>query len=137
MSDVVDVQSHTRSHPVLTACGLEECRDEIAGSRADVADLTGSPAQHLAYPNGDFTAREIRVAREAGYRSARTVDLGRVGPRTDPFRLPIIGVSRDNASVARLAADLAGVTSYLTCLRKGRPLGRRRPAFAHAADAAS
>ena len=136
MCDGVDFQSHTRYHPMLTTCGTEECMEEIAGSRTDIAEITGTAARHLAYPNGDYSIREIRAARDAGYRSARTIDLGWVGPDTDPFRLPIIGLSRDNASIARLAADLSGITSYIACLRKGRPLGRRRPAVVHGEDVA-
>ena len=120
----------------MTACSIDVCNEELVGSRADIAAITGSPARHLAYPNGDYTSREMRAARDAGYRSARTIDLGWVGPGTDPFKLPIIGVSRDNGSLARLAADLTGITSYLTSLRKGRPRGRRKPAFAHPGEVA-
>jgi peptidoglycan/xylan/chitin deacetylase (PgdA/CDA1 family) len=130
MRETVDLQSHGRFHPILTTCGEQECRREIERSRAEVAAWSGTPADHFSYPNGDYTEREIAFVREAGYRSARTTDVGWVGRRTDPYRLPVLGPWRENVSVSRLAADLCGVTGYLAYARRGQLRGRKRPIVA-------
>jgi peptidoglycan/xylan/chitin deacetylase (PgdA/CDA1 family) len=123
MADVVQFGSHTRFHPVLTMCEAEECADEIVRSRTEVEALIGRPCEHFAYPNGDYTAREIELVRRAGYRSARTIDAGWNGANADPYRLKSTGVS-DDASVHRLAAQVCGVMSYLRYLRHGSLRGR-------------
>jgi peptidoglycan/xylan/chitin deacetylase (PgdA/CDA1 family) len=106
--DYVDFQAHTRFHPILTACSDEECRREIELSRQEVADLTGRDVRHFAYPNGRFGEREVELLRAAGYRSARTVELGWNDRDTDPYRLRMIGVP-DDASIDQLATQLAGI----------------------------
>jgi peptidoglycan/xylan/chitin deacetylase (PgdA/CDA1 family) len=123
MAHAVEFGSHSRFHPVLTMCELEECADEIVRSRTEVQALIGRPCEHFAYPNGDYTEREIELVRSAGYRSARTIDAGWNGPRADPFRLKVTGVS-DDASIYRLAAQVCGVMAYLRYLRLGSLSGR-------------
>ena len=92
MRDAVDFQSHTRFHPMLTACTIDVCNEELVGSRSDIAAITGSPARHLAYPNGDYTSREMRAAEmpETASPYDRPPPAGR-DLDTDPFKLPIIG----------------------------------------------
>jgi peptidoglycan/xylan/chitin deacetylase (PgdA/CDA1 family) len=108
MSEFVDIESHTRFHPILPACDAEECRVELAESRRELTALTGRQVQHFAYPNGRYGEREVALLRELGYRSARTIELGWVDRDSDPFRLKMIGVP-DDASVDLLAAQLAGI----------------------------
>jgi peptidoglycan/xylan/chitin deacetylase (PgdA/CDA1 family) len=120
MGEAVDIQSHSRLHPVLTTCLEDLCREEIVGSRTDVEELTGKPCTHFCFPNGDYTERELEIVREAGYRSARTVRTGWTGPTSDPYELRILGVD-DLASVNQLAADLAGFGFFEGFIRRGRP----------------
>lgn len=124
MRGYVDFQSHTRFHPVLTTCSDEHCREEIELSKPEVEALSGRPCDHISYPNGDYAERERQLARESGYRSARTIDIGWNDASTDPYALRILGVS-DDASVTRLAADLAGF-GYLRRMRRGSLRGRHR-----------
>ncbi|HKP17777.1 MAG TPA: polysaccharide deacetylase family protein [Gaiellaceae bacterium] len=126
MADVVDFQSHTRFHPPLTTCTDDEADDEIQVSRSEVESLTRRPCRHLCYPHGDYGDREEELARRAGYRSARTIDIGWNGPRTNPYRLRILG-TLDDASVARLAGELSGI-GFLFRWRETRRLdGRAAP----------
>lgn len=127
MRDVVDFAAHTRFHPILPACSDEEAADEIGSSRTEIEQLSGQPCLDFSYPNGDHGDREVTLVRQAGYRSARTVDLGWNGPRTDPFRLKCLGTS-DTASINRLAGDLSGVSGWVARLKVGSLRGRHRPA---------
>jgi len=119
MGDVVDFESHSVSHPILPMCSARESEHEIRQSRADVARLTGTPCDHFAFPNGDYSPREIKLVKQAGYRSARTTDIGWNGPGADRFRLRMIGMP-DTASVNVLAAHLAGVLFAKRLVRRVR-----------------
>jgi peptidoglycan/xylan/chitin deacetylase (PgdA/CDA1 family) len=124
MRDWVDFHSHTRLHPVLTMCDDEEAEEEILRSKSEITCLTRAPCRHFSYPNGDYTEREVKIVESAGYASARTIDAGWVQRRTNPLRLPILGTP-DDASVNRLAADLAGL-AWARAALLGRLSGRRR-----------
>jgi peptidoglycan/xylan/chitin deacetylase (PgdA/CDA1 family) len=107
MADSIDIQSHTRFHPVLTTCNYQDCLTEIACSRSELESLVGRPVSHFCFPHGDYNDREVRIVQESGYRSARTVNTGWTGPRSDPYQLEVLGVD-DRASINQLAADMAG-----------------------------
>jgi peptidoglycan/xylan/chitin deacetylase (PgdA/CDA1 family) len=121
----VDFGSHTCFHPILTTCSDAECERETRDSKRDLEELLGRECRHFSYPNGDYSERELRMAREAGYLSARTVDVGWNDVDTDPFRLRMLGVS-DDASLNVLAVQLCGLTTYLRHLRGGSLSGRHR-----------
>jgi len=127
LADWVDFGSHTCFHPSLVTCSDEECETELRESKRELEKLLGRECRHFAYPNGDYSEREIRLSREAGYLSARTIDVGWNGARTDLYRLRVTGVT-DDASIHLLAAQLSGITMYLRYLRAGSLLGRHRPA---------
>lgn len=125
MAPWVDFGSHTRTHPILVRCDAATARDEIVTSRAEVAALTGQPCRHFAFPNGDFGSRELELIREAGYDTARTINLGWNGLHTDPLGLRCTGVT-DNASVHMLAAQLSGASAWLRRAGTGRLDGSYR-----------
>lgn len=112
MSRYVDFASHTRFHPVLTMTSNASCRDEIVASRAEVERLVGRPCRHFSYPNGDYLDRELEFVREAGYASARTINVDFVDAETDPMQIPILGI-RDDAPVAELSAATAGLERWV------------------------
>lgn len=112
MKEFVDFQSHTRFHPILTTCTDELARDEIDESRQELSKLVLKPVLHFAYPNGDYSSREMRILKEAGYISARTTVVGWNSRWTNPYRLKITGVN-DRASLGMLKAELTGIPGYL------------------------
>jgi peptidoglycan/xylan/chitin deacetylase (PgdA/CDA1 family) len=123
MKETFHFGSHTRFHRILTACNETTCQDEVALSRDEVEALVGLPCKHFAYPNGDYRERELELVKAAGYRSARTIDVGWTDLNSDPFRLKITGVT-DNASIDLLVAQLSGISTWLTVASKGSWNGR-------------
>lgn len=85
-----DVGSHTRTHGSLPAIAAEpaQLRDELAGSRAALADLVDQPVDTLAYPSGHHDPVVRAAADAAGFRAAFTFLNGRVVGTEDRFRLP-------------------------------------------------
>jgi peptidoglycan/xylan/chitin deacetylase (PgdA/CDA1 family) len=115
-----DLQSHTVSHPILPRCSEEKAARELADSRADLERGYGLQIYALAYPNGSYTEREVRLAKRAGYRCALTVDPGFNGPNADPFRLKriLINDDQDGENVALVKA--CGIWDAWRFLRRGR-----------------
>ncbi len=125
LAAVLEIGSHTLTHPRLPDCGTDQARSEIAGSRAVVAELNAAPCLDFAYPAGAYGEREVKLTAAAGYRSARTVDIGWVGPDSDPYRLRLLSI--DPTSITRLAAELSGFKWLSRLLnREGGWDGRRR-----------
>ena len=132
MAAVMDLQPHGRYHFPLATCSEDVARSEIESSRASLAERFGDEPRHFAYPHGVFGDREARLCREAGFRSARSTAFGWVQPTSDPYRLPVVGVT-DDADLDWLVVQMSGVP-HLTArwakrVRKGsrRLLGRLRP----------
>jgi peptidoglycan/xylan/chitin deacetylase (PgdA/CDA1 family) len=124
MRGTFDLEAHTRFHPILTRCEEDEAREEIAGSREELARFRGTPAEHFAYPNGAYSDRDARLAREAGFASARTVDIGWNGRDADPYLLRILSIA-DDFTPTMLGADLAGLKRFSRLLRREGTLGGR------------
>jgi peptidoglycan/xylan/chitin deacetylase (PgdA/CDA1 family) len=96
--------SHTRTHASLPMLDDAALADQLAGSRATLADLLGHDVDYLAYPYGHLDERVEAAARAAGYRAAFSVQPGFNRQDVNPFR------------VRRL--DVFGTDSPATLLRK-------------------
>ncbi len=121
----VNFEAHTQFHPILTTMDSGSSNNEIKSSRFGLDNFNLGVADHFAYPNGDYTQREVSLCRDAGFRSARTIDCGWNSKSTDLFRLKITGVS-DNASVNILISQLSGIPSFIRYLLKGSLIGRHK-----------
>lgn len=78
--------SHSRTHAELTALSSRELAAEVAGSKAELESITGSPPAAFAYPWGRFN-EDVRRCVSANYASAVTVNPGLNTLATDPHRL--------------------------------------------------
>lgn len=83
--------SHTVTHPRLADCDDETGRREIADSKRELEDELGVAIRDFAAPYGnpavDCGRREIRAAREAGYRSFATTLRPAMHPGGSPMRI--------------------------------------------------
>lgn len=128
MRPYVDFQAHTRFHPVLTRCNYSEAATEIGESKHEIEALLSDSCEHFAYPNGNYGEREVALVRAAGFKSARTCDIGWCDQNSDPYRLPTIIVD-DSASITRFAAQLTGIPLFLRYMREGGGWNGRFPQF--------
>jgi peptidoglycan/xylan/chitin deacetylase (PgdA/CDA1 family) len=92
MCATVDFQSHTVYHPILTRCDDARSWHEISDCREMLQRDYGLDIFAFAYPNGDYSDREVRFLADAGYRCAVTVETGLNGARADVYRLKRIGL---------------------------------------------
>lgn len=71
------IGSHTRTHPALAGVGGgQRLREEVAGSKAWLEDRLEIAVSTFAYPYGSYSASVVAAVKAAGYRTARTVDIG-------------------------------------------------------------
>jgi peptidoglycan/xylan/chitin deacetylase (PgdA/CDA1 family) len=116
---LVDFESHTVSHPILPYCSDAKTRAEICHSRDDLIRSRASRGYALSYPNGVYSDREIRFAKECGYACALTTDGGYNSHRTDLFRLRRLGIY-DRASLDEVVVETSGLW---------RAIRRRKPRY--------
>jgi peptidoglycan/xylan/chitin deacetylase (PgdA/CDA1 family) len=112
----VDFQAHTVTHPILPACSAEKAEREIRDCKAELERDYGFKVQALAFPNGDYTEREVNLAQNAGYNCALTLDCGFNDKNTDPFRLRRVPLP-DYASVSELLVKTSGLWGFLRLLQ--------------------
>ena len=95
--------SHTRSHANLTMLDDGPLAAELAGSRADLAQLLGNDGPtYLAYPYGHVDDRVESAARAAGYEAAFSVQPGFNRRGENIFRIRRLNVHGDDTPAALL-----------------------------------
>lgn len=88
----IEIGAHTRTHPILTCISDTSARDEIAGSRQVLRDITGEAVSGFAYPNGrpgrDYERRHVDLVKAAGYGFAVSTAWGCASAGADRYQLP-------------------------------------------------
>jgi peptidoglycan/xylan/chitin deacetylase (PgdA/CDA1 family) len=113
--DLIQFESHGISHTAVSALTVEELEFEMKHSRDVVAEHTGRPCRHLAYPFGSpqsIGSGAAAVARRF-YDSAVTMSLGHVDS-ADPWLLPRIPLYPTNSNL------LVRLKILLKCSEIGR-----------------
>jgi peptidoglycan/xylan/chitin deacetylase (PgdA/CDA1 family) len=88
---LVEVGSHTLTHPVLAAQPVPVQREEIVASKRELADRLGAPIRSFAYPFGgrdDYTHDTVALVKEAGYTQACSNFMGTVHRGTSRHEIP-------------------------------------------------
>lgn len=110
MMPLVDMQAHTVYHPILTKCDDAEAMKEIVQSKSDLERDYGININAIAYPNGDYSEREIRIAKEAGYTCGLTVESGFNTIESDLFRIKRLDTN-DTSDLNELIVKSSGLLS--------------------------
>lgn len=87
---LIEIGSHTRSHPILSTCNTDELKDELVKSKTDLQNALCKDIEHFCFPNGcinDFDNRSIELLKNSGYKSAVTTINGFVNKNTDKYQL--------------------------------------------------
>ena len=72
----VALAPHSRTHPLLHRVGIDEARDEVAGSAHDLEREIGHSPPVFAYPAGGYSRDVVGVLRDAGFAVAFTIERG-------------------------------------------------------------
>lgn len=121
LKDHINFQAHTMLHPCLPRCTDEEARVEIIESKKVLENEYSLRINAIAYPNGDYSDRDIELSKEAGYQCGVTVDFGFNTVKTDLFRIKRLSVN-DTGNLDELAVKASGVWAFFKT-RNGRRQG--------------
>jgi len=121
-SGLMEIGSHTVTHPILSSVTDEESWDELTRSRAQIEEGVGRTVNCFCYPNGmpgDYRPSQVQQVEQAGYTCSVIAEFGMVNRASDRYRLPRIGVAR-KSQTPEFAKYLDGFAYYQEWL--GAPL---------------
>jgi peptidoglycan/xylan/chitin deacetylase (PgdA/CDA1 family) len=75
LSSKFEIGAHTLEHCRLDQLPEEAARRQLSGSRDWIEAVTGKPCHAFCFPSGKYRHEQLNLVREAGYLSARTVEL--------------------------------------------------------------
>ncbi len=123
-SGLVTFGSHALFHPILPRCSDAKAAKEITLSRQIIENLTCQPCSVFSFPNGEYSERDIRLCKKAGYRAAVTLDVGYNNAHSDPFRLKRISTP-DKGSLSEIIVKVSGLWAGIKVVL-GKQKGRLR-----------
>lgn len=112
MKDYVNFQSHTVYHPILTMCTDNESKNEILFSKEQLESTYKLTINSIAYPNGDYSEREISYVKQYGYKCAVTTEQGFNSLQSDIFKLKRFSVN-DTKDLNEFIVKSSGVWGML------------------------
>jgi len=121
-SGLVEIGSHTVTHPILSSVTDEESWDEVTRSRAQIEEGIGQTVNCFCYPNGmpgDYRPSQVKQVQKAGYACSVIAESGMVETNSDPYRLPRIGMAR-KVSPEQISKHLDGFAYYQERFGVGR-----------------
>src|SRR3989338_8167484 len=65
LPEIIEVGSHTLTHPILTQLNDFQAEEEIVKSSDRLRALTGRNINTFCYPNGDYTGRDVEIVKKA------------------------------------------------------------------------
>ena len=92
LPEVIELGSHSLSHPHLTRIDGARLREEVDTSRHKLAELLGSDVSLLAFPYGEYNDRVVDTCSEAGYERVFGIDPWPADPAGGDFvrgRVPV------------------------------------------------
>lgn len=95
-SGLVEVGSHSVTHPIFSTLTDEESEWELAQSRAEIEQLLERRVTCFCFPNGkpaDYFPHQLQQVKEAGYSSAVMTHFGMPRRGADVYVLPRMGIS--------------------------------------------
>lgn len=92
-SGLIDIESHTLEHPVLTQIDFNEARREIFESKQILEQKLNKKVSYFAYPYGEYDQKIINLVKEAGYNLAFGAVSATNFQKSEQFTLPRVGIS--------------------------------------------
>ena len=122
MKDYVHFGNHTRNHPIVTKLSDDELEDEILNAKGELKYLY--QLDHFAYPNGDYSDREVDYLRENNFISARTTDTGYITDECDLMRLKISRIN-DTAHLNKFRVQLSCLSGWIRSVAGKKNLAKK------------
>lgn len=118
-TQLIDIQSHTKTHPYLIYCDDSTAFAEIDGSKKKLESILQHKIFAIAFPNGDYSMREIAFARKSGYKCCLTTKPGYNKITSNLFELKRLGIDND-AHLDEIIVKSSGLWGVFIVLSKNR-----------------
>jgi peptidoglycan/xylan/chitin deacetylase (PgdA/CDA1 family) len=119
---LVEIGSHTVSHPRISELTLEDARYELSGSRERLREKLAVPVKHFAFPYGrmkDCGPRDFAIAQAVGYEGVATTTKGLIRPGPVPYAYPRVTLNGAYRTLLVPELHMAGASAAAA-----RALGR-------------
>jgi peptidoglycan/xylan/chitin deacetylase (PgdA/CDA1 family) len=121
LDPLVTIGAHSVNHLAMSTLSEKAARYEIEGSKAKLESGIGRSVQHFSYPFGtknDIGERELRIAKECGFKTAVTAKQGNIFPAHKDYMecLPraIISGEREGRNIQYLNLWTSGLTGCIS-----------------------
>jgi peptidoglycan/xylan/chitin deacetylase (PgdA/CDA1 family) len=92
-SGLIEIGSHTHTHPNLAELTDEEAGFEVSHSRKLIEEATGKPAISIAFPDGSYSEETKALCKKNGYKNLLAVKYRLPTDRQDKSILPRFCIS--------------------------------------------
>jgi peptidoglycan/xylan/chitin deacetylase (PgdA/CDA1 family) len=111
-SPFINFQSHSLTHPCLPKCSPDKAFHEISASKRDLESTYSFKIYAFAYPNGDYSDREIAFLKKTGYQCGLTCDPGFNDDATPLYQLKRLSMN-SNADINELLVRASGLWAFI------------------------
>ena len=116
-SGIIDIESHTRSHPFLTGIGDSKLKYELVSSKMILEERLGKQVDFLCYPMGVYDERVKSAARLAGYRAAFATKPTMISPNYDIYEIKRVRISPNANNLISFALKISGYHAFLRVIQ--------------------
>jgi len=90
-----EIGCHSSTHPYLTDIDDGQLREETAGAKNQLEQITGRAVNHFSCPGGRWDARVLQAVKVAQFQSMATSRTAANSSQTNPFTLGRVAVLRN------------------------------------------
>ncbi len=109
-----EIGAHTKTHPILSRCSLQNASDEIIGSKNKIETELSSSCKHFAWPNGqrdDWNAELIHIVQQQFLSCSTTLDTP-ITKSSDVFNLPRMTIDMGE-NIPKFLLTISGLRTKL------------------------
>jgi peptidoglycan/xylan/chitin deacetylase (PgdA/CDA1 family) len=123
-SGIIDIESHTMSHPFLTGIDDKKLAEEMALSKRTLEKELGRNIKFICYPMGVYNEHVKSMARQAGYEAGFATKPTRLAPNYDAYEIKRVRISPTANNLFVFWIKLSGYHSFYKVVHddyKGMP----------------
>lgn len=120
-SGVVDIESHTRSHPWLTGLDGGALKEELEDSKKILEEKLGKKIDYVCYPMGGYNERVKKAAGAAGYKAAFATKPRRPASDYDLFEIKRVRISPTADNLFVFFIKVSGYHTFFRVLSSDHP----------------
>lgn len=115
---IVTIGSHTITHPNVSKLPADPALMELRESKLELEKIIGKPVDLFSFPHGEYTARDLELARKVGYRRVFGIHPALASPQSE-FLIGRVAVNPWDWPI-EFRLKLAGAYRWLTWITPAR-----------------